>query len=95
LASGLSKVLILLRQAALVPLFLQSWGIVGYGEWLLLASIPTVLAMSNLGLGTAGCTQIALALGANKKTDANRIPVTSVMVTTVLSICCCFLVWLV
>lgn len=86
LASGLSKVLILLRQAALVPLFLQSWGVVGYGEWLLLSSVPTVLAMSNLGLGTAGCTQIALALGANKITGANRILVTSLMVTTVLSI---------
>ena len=68
-----------------MPLFLQAWGIEGYGEWLLLAAVPTVLAMSNLGLGTAGCTQIALALGANKEDEANRILVTSLIVTVLLS----------
>jgi len=60
-ASLLSKGLVLTRQLFLVPLFLRHWGVDVYGNWLLITGIPSVLSMSNLGVGTAAGTQVGLA----------------------------------
>lgn len=63
----------LLYQLALVPVFLSQWGAEYYGAWLVISTIPTVLAMSNMGLGTAASTRIILAMGKGSDREANAI----------------------
>ena len=43
----------IVEQLLLVPFFLSIWGTAYYGEWLTLSIIPSVLAFSDLGFGTA------------------------------------------
>lgn len=42
-----------LGHLALVPIFVRTWGIGLYGEWLVLATIPTYLALSDFGIAQA------------------------------------------
>ncbi len=36
-------------QLVSVPLFLWAWGVAGYGDWLLLSTIPAYFGMSDIG----------------------------------------------
>lgn len=60
------------RQLILVPLLLRFWGAEYYGSWLVLNAIPSVLAMSNLGLGTSAALSIAFNISSEKKEEAVR-----------------------
>ncbi|MEM9364717.1 MAG: hypothetical protein AAGD07_01900 [Planctomycetota bacterium] len=59
LSAFAGRLLNALRQIVSVPILVAAWGASYYGEWLVLSSIPTFLAMSNLGLGTAASVQIS------------------------------------
>ncbi|WP_150122710.1 lipopolysaccharide biosynthesis protein [Rhodopirellula islandica] len=74
-----SKSLILARQLAIVPLFISAWGPEYFGEWLLISSIPSFLAMSNLGVGTSAATRAVLALGAQNYREANSLCLTAIV----------------
>ena len=78
-AGLLGKFVLVGRQLILVPFFLSMWGAEYYGDWLILSSIPTILAMSNVGLGTAASTQIVLAIGARDEQEANRLLASALM----------------
>ena len=52
-ASVFQKIVRVLDQLLLIPLFLSEWGVAYYGEWLTLSIIPSVLALSDLGIGTS------------------------------------------
>jgi len=52
-ASIVQKIVRVLEQLLLIPLFLHEWGVAYYGEWLTLSIIPSVLALSDLGIGTS------------------------------------------
>ena len=67
-----------MQQLLLVPVFLSQWGAEYYGAWLVLTAIPTMLSMSNLGLGTAASTRIVLAIGKGDEEEANAILCTSI-----------------
>ncbi len=71
LASLSNKGVSALEHLVLVPIFLYQWGAEYYGSWLVLTAIPSFLAMSDLGLGTAASTRIILALGKDKEAEAN------------------------
>lgn len=45
-------------QLVLVPVFAIHWGVALYGSWILLATIPTVLALSDLGFSGAASFRI-------------------------------------
>lgn len=60
-------------QLLLVPFFLTAWGTAYYGEWLTLCTIPTVLAFSDLGFGTAVCNSFVLAYTGGDKQKAYNI----------------------
>jgi O-antigen/teichoic acid export membrane protein len=67
LASGsaanlLVKVLILLIQLATIPLLTEAWGVDGYGAWLILVTIPTFIALSDLGFGSAAGIELTKAV---------------------------------
>lgn len=71
-ASLMARLLVVARQLMLVPLFLHVWGVDKYGEYVLLSAIPTVLAMSNLGIGTAAGTRVAVEIAGGRIADAAR-----------------------
>ena len=59
-ASTLQKGVRVLEQLILVPFFISAWGAEYYGEWLTLTIIPSVLAFSDLGFGTAAANTFVL-----------------------------------
>ncbi|MFH1131371.1 MAG: hypothetical protein V1754_08555, partial [Pseudomonadota bacterium] len=48
-ASAMSQVITLVIQLVSVPVFLSSWGVPLYGEWLTLNAICTFFVLSDLG----------------------------------------------
>lgn len=60
-------------QILIIPIVLKYWGIEYYGEWLIISSVPSYIAMSDLGFGTATSTEIALLLANNQQEKANTL----------------------
>ncbi len=76
-----------------IPLFLSQWGIELYGEWLILSSIPTYLALSDIGLPTTAGNAIAMLTGSEY--DQKKLEIyqsTWVMVTSLSFIILCLFV---
>ena len=69
----LQKIVKVFDQLLLVPFFLTAWGAAYYGEWLTLSIIPSVLAFSDLGFGSAVCNSFVLAYAAGKKQEAANL----------------------
>lgn len=68
------------EQLLLVPFFLSIWGAEYYGEWLTLTIIPSVLAFSDLGFGTAASNYFVLAYSEGNKKKTSDIYITGLMV---------------
>lgn len=68
----LSRGIMAIRQLLMVPVFIRVWGVEYYGEWLAVSAIPSFLAMSNLGLGTAAGIGISIDVAAGKYASAWR-----------------------
>lgn len=67
------KVIRVLEQLLLIPFFLSAWGAAYYGEWITLSIIPTVLAFSNFGFGSAVSNSFVLAYTGGDKQKAADI----------------------
>ena len=69
-AHGFSQAVNLFIRLAEVPLFLTFWGAQHYGEWLMVAAIPSYLAMADGGF--TGCTQreMTMRMGAGDRQGA-------------------------
>ncbi len=63
----------ILIQLASVPLFTIHWGLGGYGVWLILFSVPSLLAMADFGLTTAGANTMVAAVAQGDRPRAARI----------------------
>jgi O-antigen/teichoic acid export membrane protein len=61
-ANFLAKALVLLVQLATIPLLTDVWGVEGYGTWLILITIPTFIALSDLGFGSAAGIELTKAV---------------------------------
>jgi len=57
-ANLLDKLALLAVQLIAIPLLSHHWGAEGYGTWLMLMTIPTYVAVSDFGLGTAAGVEI-------------------------------------
>ena len=69
----IQRVIRILDQLLLVPFFLTSWGANYYGEWLTLSIIPSVMAFSDLGFGSAVCNSFVLAYVSGRKQEAANL----------------------
>ncbi len=58
IANFLDKLAVLAVQLVAIPLLSHHWGAEGYGTWLMLMTIPTFVAVSDFGLGTAAGVEI-------------------------------------
>ena len=74
------KVIRVMEQLLLIPFFLTAWGAAYYGEWVTLSIIPTVLAFSNFGFGTAAGNGIVLAYTGGDKQKAADINKSGILV---------------
>ena len=74
------KVVRVFDQLLLVPFFLVAWGPEYYGEWITLSIIPTILAYSNLGFGTASGNSFVLAYTAGDKQKAANLSKCGILV---------------
>ena len=62
-AHGFMQAVQLFIRLAEVPLFLTFWGAAGYGEWLMIAALPSVLALSDGGVTKAAQREMAMYAG--------------------------------
>lgn len=69
----LDKLVIAATQLALVPVLAAQWGLPLYGQWLLLATLPQFLSMSDLGLATAAGTRMTMAVARGNRDEALRL----------------------
>ena len=72
IAAGSEQAVNVVIQIVSVPLFLYSWGVELYGEWLLLYSLPSYLLVSDLGFSKAAVNSMTLSLAQNERVAANR-----------------------
>ncbi len=63
----------LLVQLVSVPVLVHNWGVAGYGAWVMLFSVPSLLAMADLGLTTAGSNAMTAAVAQGDRDRAARI----------------------
>lgn len=77
-----NRVVRILEQLLLVPFFLTIWGAEYYGEWLTISIIPSVLAFSDLGFGTAVSNSFVLTYSSGSYKNAADTYVTGLIVTT-------------
>ncbi|MBU2995640.1 hypothetical protein KO500_04315 [Cellulophaga baltica] len=84
LASILSKGVRVLEQLFLVPFFITAWGAAYYGEWITLTIIPSVMAFSNLGFGSAAANSLVLTYAAGDKQKAADISKTGFYIITIM-----------
>lgn len=63
----------ILIQLASVPAFVAHWGLAGYGAWLMLFSLPGLLAMADLGFTVVGSNSMAAAVALGDDARAARI----------------------
>jgi O-antigen/teichoic acid export membrane protein len=59
-------------QVLTVPILAGTWGANRYGEWLLLSTIPTYLALSDLGFAAAATSDMTMAISRGDRTSALR-----------------------
>lgn len=64
LATVFQKLIRVFEQLALVPFFISAWGAAYYGEWLTLTIFPTIIGLSDLGIGSAAANTFVLRYGA-------------------------------
>ena len=82
IATIIQKLIRILDQLLLVPFFLTAWGPAYYGEWLTLTIIPSVLAFSDLGFGSAVSNSFVLAYAGGKKQEAANLNKSGIRIIT-------------
>lgn len=71
--TAFDKLVIAGTQLVLVPVLASRWGLELYGQWLLLATLPQFLSMSDLGFATAAGTRMTMAVACGDRDDALRL----------------------
>jgi O-antigen/teichoic acid export membrane protein len=89
----------LLVQLVSVPVLVHSWGVAGYGAWVMLFAVPSLLAMADLGLTTAGANAMTEAAAKGDRPRAARIHVALRLITALtglalLTLAALFIYWL-
>ena len=90
-AAVFQKGIRILDQLVLVPFFITAWGAAYYGEWLTLTIIPSVIAFSDLGFGTAAANSFVLSYAAGDKQKAADISKSGMYIITIMILAAMFL----
>jgi len=71
--TAFDKLVIAATQLVLVPVLATRWGLERYGLWLLLATVPQFLGVSDLGFATAAGTRMTMAAARGDRDEALRL----------------------
>lgn len=71
-ANGYAQIVNITVQFVSVPLFIKYWGVQSYGEWLVLAAVPTYFALAEAGFGTVATNELAMAAARKDRVAALR-----------------------
>ncbi|WP_128891291.1 lipopolysaccharide biosynthesis protein [Erythrobacter sp. HKB08] len=71
-ASATSLVTRVAEQLLLIPVLLAAWSVELFGEYLLIAAIPTYIALSDLGVVQSGSNELARRAGEGDEEGAHR-----------------------
>lgn len=71
--TAFDKLVVAGTQLALVPILATHWGLPLYGQWLLLATLPQFLSMSDFGFATTAGTRMTMAAARGEREEAVRI----------------------
>lgn len=74
------------EQLLLIPFFIHFWGVEYYGEWITLTIVPSFLALSEFGFGTATANSFLIKFASGEKKAAADISKTGVVIMTYLII---------
>jgi O-antigen/teichoic acid export membrane protein len=74
-----------LIQLISVPVFLRHWGTDLYGAWLLLNSIPSYFALSDIGFGSTAGNEMTMMMAAGRQDEALDVFQSVLALTTVVS----------
>ena len=74
-----------LIQVVSVPIFLRHWGTDLYGEWLLLNSIPSYFAQSDIGFGSTAGNEMTMLMAVGRQDEALDVFQSVLALTTVIS----------
>lgn len=72
-ANAFGQAIVIVVQLLLVPTMASTWGIDQYGRWLLLFTIPSYLALGDLGFATAAGTKMTMEVAAGRTDEALQI----------------------
>ncbi len=78
------QVIQLFIQLVSVPVMATHWGLAGYGSWLILFTVPSLLALGDFGLTTAGANTMTEAAARGDHAAAARIYAALRLVTLVI-----------
>lgn len=98
LANLYDKGAVMLVQLLTIPVLTQSWGVDGYGLWLLLMTLPTYIALSDMGVATAAGVMLTTTISKGNYVKALSILQSTVAIVmgTVVIACLgvvCYLAW--
>ncbi len=72
--AGISgKISLLIIRVVQVPLFISTLGVTEYGHWIVLSSLPSWLAISNLGFGNVAANEMSMEVAVGKIKEASKI----------------------
>ena len=69
-ANAFGQVATIIIQLVSVPIFLQAWGVELYGEWLILSTIPSYFAMSDVGFANVAANEMTMEVAKDNKSNA-------------------------
>ena len=72
-AQGFAQAVNLIIQIGSVPLFIHFWGRILYGEWLLLSTVPSYFALSDLGFANAAGTEMTMRVARGDREGALKV----------------------
>ena len=72
-ALGFAQVVNLIIQIGGIPLFIHFWGSFLYGEWVILSTIPSYFALSDLGFANAAATEMTIRVARGDRAGALKV----------------------
>jgi O-antigen/teichoic acid export membrane protein len=93
-ATTFGKALSVLVQIVSVPVLLHQWGTGLYGEWILLSTVPTYFAMSDIGFGNVAGNEMTMLVAAGKPDEALDVFQSVSIFITSISLAMCILLTL-
>ena len=69
-ANAYGQLVVIVIQLAGVPILLHAWGTQLYGEWLILAAIPTYLSMADLGFSQSAANDMTAQVARGDRAEA-------------------------